>query len=438
MRRLGRSIVAFVLVLTALVIPGAAWAQGGTLDQSNETPSNSSIGFPPLAAQTFTAGRSGLLDQVELRGFKDTGGEAVVQITAVDTSGLPTGQALGSGSFNADQLPESVVWISVPIEPAVPVTAGVQYAIVIPPDTGGSFRWTVGDNNYSGGTMVQGTSVFFGLDFHFRTYVGPNTAPVAADDDYSTNEDTELTGSVLSNDSDVDGTPLTAVKVSDPAHGTLTLNSDGTFTYTPAADYNGIDSFTYKANDGIDNSNVATVTITVNAVNDAPTIAVAAGGQCRSDSSGLIKLTLSDADSSNLTLSRSSSNTTLVPVNNVVLGGSGANRTGTITSVSGKTGSATITITVSDGQASSTTTVTVQAGGNGKDTLIGTDGADILFGQNGDDTLNGKDGIDLLCGGSGNDTFIGGAGADSFDGGKGTDRATDYNASEGDSKVNIP
>ena len=133
MRRLGRSIVAFMLVLTALVIPGAAWAQGGTLDQSNETSSSSSIGFPPLAAQTFTAGRSGLLDQVELRGFKDTGGEAVVQITAVDTSGLPTGQALGSGSFNADQLPESVVWISVHIEPAVPVTAGVQYAIVIPP-----------------------------------------------------------------------------------------------------------------------------------------------------------------------------------------------------------------------------------------------------------------------------------------------------------------
>jgi VCBS repeat-containing protein len=270
--------------------------------------------------------------------------------------------------------------------------------------------------------------VFFGLDFHFRTYVGPNTAPVAADDDYSTNEDTALTGSVLSNDSDVDGTPLTAVKVSDPAHGTLALNSNGRFTYTPAANYNGSDSFSYKANDGTAASGVVTVNLTVNAVNDVPTIAVAAGGQCRSDSSGLIKLTLS----------RSSPTTTLLPVNNVVFGGSGANRTATITSVSGKTGSATITITVSDGQASRTTTVTVQAGGNGKDTLIGTDGADILFGQNGDDTLNGKDGIDLLCGGSGNDTFTGGAGADSFDGGKGTDRATDYNASEGDSKVNIP
>ena len=56
----------------------------------------------------------------------------------------------------------------------------------------------------------------------------------------------------------------------DPAHGTLTLNADGSFTYTPAANYNGTDSFTYKANDGTADSNVATVTITIGSVNDAP------------------------------------------------------------------------------------------------------------------------------------------------------------------------
>ena len=53
-------------------------------------------------------------------------------------------------------------------------------------------------------------------------------------------------------------------------NGTLTLNADGSFTYTPAANFNGTDSFTYKANDGTADSNVATVTITVNPVNDAP------------------------------------------------------------------------------------------------------------------------------------------------------------------------
>ena len=54
----------------------------------------------------------------------------------------------------------------------------------------------------------------------------------------------------------------------------MTLNANGSFTYTPAANYNGPDSFTYKANDGAADSNVATVSLTVNAVNDAP---VAAG-----------------------------------------------------------------------------------------------------------------------------------------------------------------
>ena len=75
---------------------------------------------------------------------------------------------------------------------------------------------------------------------------------------------------MLSNDTDVDSPTLTAALVSGPAHGTLTLNADGSFTYTPDANFNGTDSFTYKASDGLADSNVATVTITVNAVNDAP------------------------------------------------------------------------------------------------------------------------------------------------------------------------
>ena len=97
--------------------------------------------------------------------------------------------------------------------------------------------------------------------------------PVAVADAHSVNEDGVLNvaaSGVLGNDTDPEG-GLTAVKVSDPQHGTLTLNANGSFTYTPAANYNGPDSFTYKANDGAADSNVATVTITVNAVNDPPT-----------------------------------------------------------------------------------------------------------------------------------------------------------------------
>jgi VCBS repeat-containing protein len=59
--------------------------------------------------------------------------------------------------------------------------------------------------------------------------------------------------------------------VSGPSHASsFNLNASGTFSYTPEANYNGSDSFTYKANDGTQDSNTATVDITVNAVNDAP------------------------------------------------------------------------------------------------------------------------------------------------------------------------
>jgi large repetitive protein len=100
-----------------------------------------------------------------------------------------------------------------------------------------------------------------------------NDAPVAVNDAYNVNEGGTLNGSsVLANDTDAENNPLTAVLVSGPAHASsFVLNANGTFTYvhdgseTPASD-----SFTYKANDGLADSNVATVTITINPVNDAP------------------------------------------------------------------------------------------------------------------------------------------------------------------------
>ncbi|MDQ3641592.1 MAG: cadherin-like domain-containing protein, partial [Actinomycetota bacterium] len=98
-------------------------------------------------------------------------------------------------------------------------------------------------------------------------------APTATADTYSTNEDIALTVAapgVLANDSDADGDALTAVKVTDPAHGSVTLNANGSFVYTPTANYNGPDTFTYKASGAGTDSNVVTVTVTVNAVADVP------------------------------------------------------------------------------------------------------------------------------------------------------------------------
>ena len=102
---------------------------------------------------------------------------------------------------------------------------------------------------------------------------GCGVAPVASGDTSSINEDTALNvfaPGVLGNDSDGDGDGLSAVLDTDVTHGTLALNADGSFVYTPDPNYHGPDSFTYHASDGSHASNVVTVDITVNDVNDAP------------------------------------------------------------------------------------------------------------------------------------------------------------------------
>jgi VCBS repeat-containing protein len=100
------------------------------------------------------------------------------------------------------------------------------------------------------------------------------TPPVASSDSYTTDEDTPLlvtlVQGVLANDTDVEGDSLTAALFSSPAHGTVTLNANGSFSYAPSADFNGSDSFTYRASDGLAFSGVATVNITIRPVNDVP------------------------------------------------------------------------------------------------------------------------------------------------------------------------
>ena len=87
-----------------------------------------------------------------------------------------------------------------------------------------------------------------------------NAVPLVNNDlGYQTDLDTALTISlttegVLNNDFDAEGSTLTATKVNDPANGTLTFNSNGTFTYTPDTSYEGVDTFTYEVSDGTNTS----------------------------------------------------------------------------------------------------------------------------------------------------------------------------------------
>ncbi len=99
-----------------------------------------------------------------------------------------------------------------------------------------------------------------------------NDHPVAVDDPYHIDEDHTLTGNVLNNDTDTDGDTLTAALTSDPtqlpANGTVQLNADGSFVYTPNTHFFGSDRFVYSVSDGTGSANAA-VTITIAPVNDA-------------------------------------------------------------------------------------------------------------------------------------------------------------------------
>jgi Ca2+-binding RTX toxin-like protein len=260
-----------------------------------------------------------------------------------------------------------------------------------------------------------------------------NHPPVAADQTISTSAGVAATISLSATDADSD--PLTYAVVNPPTHGTLSGTAPN-LTYTPNSGYSGADSYTYTANDGTADSNIATVTLQVSpATIYLPTI-VFAGGACLSNTAaqGVVNVLLADpgVPAAQLTLTAQSSNQRLLPNSALVLGGSGAQRTLTLSGAPNRSGSATVTLTVGDGHASATMTLHVRTGTTGSDLLSGSDGADLLFGLGGSDVLRGKGGTDVLCGGAGNDMLAGGKGADVFSGGTGSDRALDFKATEGD------
>jgi VCBS repeat-containing protein len=158
-------------------------------------------------------------------------------------------------------------------------------------DTSGKVAWTYQIDNTAVQYLGAGTTAMETFDVAIVdntgksavqrvsvTVTGINGAPVSSDDaGYRVNEDSALTVAVaqgvLANDTDPDSNSLTAMLQSGPAHGTVDLAGNGSFLYTPAANYFGPDSFSYKANDGSVNGNLATVAIEVNPVNDAPVAA---------------------------------------------------------------------------------------------------------------------------------------------------------------------
>ncbi len=301
-----------------------------------------------------------------------------------------------------------------------------------------------------------------------------NTAPLATlDGTFAVIEDgvlrVDAAHGVLANDTDLNSDTLMAALVQGPANGKLVLNADGSFVYTPNANYNGGDSFTYTASDGYGGvSGVVAVTLGINAANDGP-VGAADAATVNEDASVLIDVLVNDTDIDldTLTISalsgaKSSLGATISIENGKVryvadadafdqlaAGGSVVDSFTYAASDGhgGSTGPITVKVAIKEAGDSRTVTGswlkansftdtgeldTTYTGGLFADLINGGGGADRLIGGGGNDQINGGTGRDILEGGIGADVLTGGAGSDDFviGLGAGTDRITDFNPAE--------
>jgi hypothetical protein len=135
----------------------------------------------------------------------------------------------------------------------------------------GGTNWGAESGDYAHPTNPEGEKLlaraFYALAATVvNRWTNVNRAPTASDDSYGLNQNTTFVVNppgVLANDMDPDGDPISAWVVSQPVHGALTLNTNGGFVYVPATNYFGADSFTYQCGDGLTNSAVATVSLTI-------------------------------------------------------------------------------------------------------------------------------------------------------------------------------
>ena len=170
-----------------------------------------------------------------------------------------------------------------------------------------------------------------------------NTPPNAYDSSYTLDEDNQI--SIYLSATDTDGDALTFNLVNQPSNGAVMLEGVSA-TYMPNANYNGTDTFTFIANDGEFNSNQATITLTVNAINDAPYLISISNADIESSSIFIYELQAVDVDGDDLTYTVSTNGNATATISNNIL---------TITPVSQADEIITVIITVSDGLSTDTT-----------------------------------------------------------------------------------
>ena len=267
------------------------------------------------------------------------------------TSGLPTGT---TPTFSPN--PVSTTGTNVSATLSITTTSSTPT---------GSFLFTVtGTNQEPPGGDCQGPGP--GSATSTLVVTAGNQAPVASNVSASTNEDTPV--SVQLSATDADGNSVTFSIVGGPSNGTLgpigTVSCTGTVpktctanvTYTPSANFFGSDSFTYKANDSSLDSAPATVSITVNAVNDAPVVTLSGDALVNEGDTKTYSFTTSDVDSSSFSFASGSPSC-----------GTGGTLVVGSPTIDSSTGAGSFQCTFPDGPASPTVSVTVSDGDGGSD-----------------------------------------------------------------------
>ncbi len=337
-------------------------------DLDNATLTYSATGLPGmLMIDPATGVISGTIDP---GASQLNGGVYSVTVTATDLAGLSTSQtfswtvtnpppvAVNDVASTPEDFPVNINVLANDRDPdgdTLTVTiasAGNGTVVILPNGTidytpGPNFNgtdtitYTISDGN--GGTSTATVTVT----------VGPvNDPPVATDDATSTNEDTPVTIPVLANDTDLDGNPLTVTAATSP-NGTVVINPDGTITFTPAPNFNGVAVINYTISDGMGGTDTAIVTVDVNPVNDPP-VAVNDTATTPEDTPVTVAVLANDTDVDGdpLTVTAATSPNGAVTIN--------PDGTVTFTPNANFNGPTTITYTISDGNGgTSTATVTL-------------------------------------------------------------------------------
>ncbi len=278
-------------------VPGAQITlTGAGITRTILTNANGAYSFVDLPAGTYELVERqpmALLDRTE----STTVPNAVVGNDRITTIALNGGQNFAENNFGELGIQSQYLTIAWYFASSSTPTTMFRETIAVAEEMAGHL--TLATTIRAGGTEVP---------------TGSNTAPIAIGDAYSVNRNGVLTvalaSGVLKNDTDANGDSLTATVRTQPARGTLSFNTNGTFTYTPTSNFFGTDSFTYQASDGTASSNNATVTFTVNEANASTPVAVADSYSVNKNSTLTVARALgvlkndTDADGDSLTAQR--------------------------------------------------------------------------------------------------------------------------------------